>query len=391
MSDERGTATVLSAVLREQVRDVSSPAPGLVERARTAARRRRRRQAVALGATAAVVAAALVAPAALGSGDDRRAVPLPSGPDGHRVTLSLAGADVTTVDATALPAGPDPVTAYMSSAILHRTDGASLQLPDGSLGAVEMPDGGALLTGGTTGSPTLSRIGVDGHLQQPVFSAAAPVVDPAGQVAYVDLEQHLVVRLGPGGDGSAVELPFPDVGVRLVGFLGDDVVVDTPSGSSRVVRRDGTWAPVPGLPLATATDARSRTIGLRSRDGGCLELRRESRLLWRTCGNVGLFTSIVAISSDGHHVLLRRARIDNPGAPEYAVAVAETGRVLRLFTAGGGTLGLGQATFERDAVLVSAYHDADARIVRCDFDGGCEVTAGRPASSPTPFTPVWFP
>jgi hypothetical protein len=99
----------------------------------------------------------------------------------------------------------------------------------------------------------------------------------------------------------------------------------------------------------------------------------------------------VAISPDGHRVLLRRDKLGNPGASEYAVAVAETGQVLRLFAAGGSTLGLGQATFEGRHLLVVAYHDADSRIVRCDEYGACEVAAGDAGAGPTPFTPVWFP
>jgi hypothetical protein len=381
---------VLADVLREQVRDVPLPAPGLVDRARHAARRRRRRQVVALGATAAVVLAALVAPAALGGGDDSRATPLPAGPSGRLVDLDPSGGDVTAIDATALGSGPDPATAWTASGILHRTDGRSLQLPDGAVGAVELPDGGAAVTGGTSVRPTVSLVDVEGHAQ-PLFAATAPVVHPDGQVAYIDLERHLVVRDEPGGTDAAVAVPFPDGGLSLVGFLGDDLVVDTPSGSARVVRRDGTWAPIPGLPLATATDPRSRTVALRSRDGGCLELRRGPALLWRTCSNVGRFTSIVAISSDGHHVLLRRDMSGNPGTSEYAVAVAGTGRVLRLFSADGDTLGLGQAAFERDGVLISAYHDGVSRIVRCDLDGVCEVATGDAGASPSPFTPVWFP
>ncbi len=380
---------ILAGVLRERVRDVPPPAAGLADRARRASRRRRRRQVLGLGATAVVAAVALAVPTVVGDGA-RSAEPLPAGPGGRLVDLDPSGSDVTAIDATALRQGPDPATAWIGSGILHRTDGRSLQLPARAAGAVELPDGGAVVIGGLSARPTISLVDVEGHAEAP-FAATAPVVDPAGQVAYIDLDRHLVVRHDPDGTDGAVAVPFPDSGVSLVGFLGDDLVVDTPSGSARVVRRDGTWAPLPGLPLATATDARSRTVALRSRDGGCLELRRESALVWRTCGNAGRFTSIVAISSDGHRVLVRREKSGNPGTSEYAVAVAETGRVLRLFSAGGHTLGLGQSVFERDAVLVSAYHDADATIVRCTEGGACEDTAGRLGSSPTPFTPVWFP
>jgi hypothetical protein len=380
---------VLAEVLREQVRDVAPPAVGLADRARTTARRHRRRQAVsALGAAVAVVLAVVLLPAALGSGSHRRAEPLPAGP--REVTLSVDDVPTTRIDATALSTGPDPATAYIGSRILHRTDGRSLQLPRGALGAVETPDGGALVTGGTAAAPTVTVVDVNGH-SGPTVPASRPVVAPDGQVAYVDVEQRRVVRLEPGRPGDAVAAPLPVDGLQLVGFLGDDLVVDTPSGSARVVRRDGSWVPVPGLPLATATDPLSGTLALRSRNGSCLELRRGAALLWRTCANAGRFTSIVAISSDGHRVLLRRDRSGHPGTSEYAVAVTETGLVLRLFAATGATLGLGQAAFEGDDVLFSAYHDADARIVRCTVQGRCEATAGRPGASPTPFMPVWFP
>ncbi len=381
---------ILAGVLREQVRDVPPLPAGLADRARHAARRRRRHQVVGLGATVVVAAAALALPTVLGGGVNQRAGPLPAAPAGPRVDLDVSRAEVTTIDATGLRRGPDPATAWTASGILRRTDGRSLQLPDGALGAVELPDGGALVTAGTTVRPTLSFVDRDGHAQPP-FAAAAPVVDPTGQVAYLDLDKHLVVRQKADGTGSAVTVPFPDDGVTLVGFLGDDLVADLPFRGARLIRRDGTSAALRGLAVATATDAPSGTVALRSRDGACLELRRDDALLWRSCRNAGRFASIVDISPDGHRVLLRRDKSGHPGTSQYAVAVAETGRVVRLFSAAGRTLGLGQAVFERGSLLVAAYHDEVARIVRCDQDGACQVTAGDTSGSASPFTPVWFP
>jgi len=384
MRDDLGTAAVLSAVLRERVEGVAAPAPGLAAAARRQARSRRRHQGV--GAVGLLAAVLLLAGYLAPDGSRQTAPPVtPTGP-----TLGVPAGATVTIDADGLLPGAGPAVAWSSPRSLHRTDGRDVRLPDSALGAVELPDGGALVTGGTSVRPTVAVVDVDGHAQAP-FSATAPVVDPAGQVAYVDLEQHLVARQEPDGGGSAVAMPFPTGGVRLVGFLGDDIVADPLFGAARVVRRDGTSGRLPGLAVATATDPRSRTVASRSEDGRCLELRRAGDLLWRSCRNAGRFTSIVAISSDGHRVLLRRDKSGHPGTSEYAVAVAGTGRVLRLFTAGGGTLGLGQATFEGRSILVSAYHDADSRIVRCHLDGACEVAAGGAGASPTPFTPVWFP
>lgn len=383
MRDEPVTATVLSAVLRERVDGVAAPAPGLAAAARRQARSRRRHQG--LGAAGALLAVLLLAGHLATDAGRQTAPPVtPTGP-----TLRVPAGATVAIDIGSLPPGADPAVAWWSVRALHRTDGRDVRVPDSTLGAVELPDGGALVTGGTSARPTLSLVDADGHVQRP-FGATEPVVDAAGQVAYIDLEQHLVVRHEPGGTGAAVELPFPG-GATPVGFLGDDVVADPRSGAARIIRRDGTSARLRGLAVATATDPRSRTVGSRSEDGRCLELRRAGALQWRSCRNAGGFTSIVAISPDGHRVLLRRDRNGSPGTSEYAVAVARTGRVLRLFTAGGSTLGLGQATFEGSRLLMAAHHDSVARIVRCDVDGACRVATGDVGTGPTPFTPVWFP
>jgi hypothetical protein len=386
MRDDRGTAAVLSAVLRERVDGVAAPAPGLAAAARRQARSRRRHQGV--GAVGLLTAVLLLAGYVAAAPDTSQQTAPPAEQTGP--TLRVPAGSTVEIDFKTLPTGVDPAVAWWSHRVLHRTDGRDLQVADSALGAVELPDGGALVTSGTTARPSLSIVDIDGHAQPP-FAATAPVIDPGGQVAYVDLEKHLVVRHEPDGTGSSVAVPFPDGGVRLVGFLGDDIVADPLFGPARIIRRDGSSERLRGLAVATATDARSGTVALRSRDGRCLEVRRGEGRLWLSCANAGRFTSIVAISPDGHRVLLRRDKSGHPGTSEYAVAVAETGRVLRLFSAAGDTLGLGQATFEHHNLLVSAYHDADSRIVRCDLDAVCQVSTGSVGASPTTFTPVWFP
>ncbi len=382
---------VLADVLREQVRDVPLPAPGLVDRARRQARARRRQQVAAVAASALVLVAVLLAPSRLPGSEHRSVERVPAAGVGPAVSLAVPDSAVSVVDvATANSAGGPASVAWFSWRALHRSDGRVVRLPDGALGAVETPDGGALVTGGTVTEPTLTLVSADGSIQGSL-GASRPVAGRDGQVAYVDLDRQEVVRIAADGWAATAPVAAPRRGLRLVGFLGTSVVTDTTEGAPRLIHRDGTSEPLRGLAEATASDGPSGTVASRSANGRCLELRRADRPLWHSCTNQGGFSSIVAISPDGHRVLLRRDKLGNPGASEYAVAVAETGQVLRLFAAGGSTLGLGQATFEGRHLLVVAYHDADSRIVRCDEYGACEVAAGDAGAGPTPFTPVWFP
>jgi hypothetical protein len=385
--------TLVRRTLAQRAEQVPVPAAGLAARARGRARARRRNQALGTLAAAAVATAAVLASAALPGTDHRAAVPAHR--DGSTVSLAVPDGVTTDIDPDRLGVGAAPGIAWWSWRSLHRSDGHAVRLPDGATGAVERPGGGALVTGGTAADPTLTAVDAAGRSQQPI-RATNPVVAPDGQVAYLDLDRHLVVRDRPGGaTGSAVQLPVPDVGAVLVGFLGDGVVVNTPGGSARVVKDGGAAEPVRGQAVATATDARSGTIGSRSEDRRCLELRREDMLLWRSCDSANRFASIVDISPDGHRVLLRRDRLGGAGTSEYAVVSAESGRVLRVFGAAGNDVGLGQAVFERaDAVLVAAYTGTAVQIVRCHLTGACELAAGGHGGlevGPTPFRPAWMP
>jgi hypothetical protein len=382
-------------MLTERAERVAPPAVGLAGRARDRARVRRRNQGLGVLAVTVAAAAAVVTATAVpgtheraGEGND-----IPAHPDRNVVTLAVPEGVTTSIDPDLLAAGRPPEISWWSWRSLHRTDGRVVRLPDGAAGAVEAPDGGALVTGGTIADPTLAVVDAVGRASPP-FRATDPVVGPDGQVAYVDLERHLVVRDRPGGSGGAVTVPFPDDGVVLVGFLGDGVVANSPTGSARVIKADGATEPVRGQVFATATDAGSGTIGSRSEDRRCLELRRNDGLLWRSCDNPSRFDSIVDISPDGLRVLVRRDRLGGAGTSEYAVVGAGTGRVQRAFGASGTGLGLGQAVFERDdTVLLAAYHGGTVRIVRCHLTGACEVAGeqGGTQLSPTPFRPAWVP
>ena len=226
------------------------------------------------------------------------------------------------------------------------------RLPDSALGAVELPDGGALVTSGTTVRPS--------HVDRRHRRSRAASVRR-------DSARHRPRR--SGRVRRPREASRRPARARRDRKFGGGAVPRWRGQARGVPRRRHRGRPAPGagpghpagrhVPNGCAgwrwrppPIRRSGTVGLRSPDGRCLEVRRADALLWRSCANAGRFTSIVAISTDGHRVLLRRDKSGNPGTSEYAVAVAETGRVLRLFTAGGGTLGLGQATFENAGVLV---------------------------------------
>jgi hypothetical protein len=387
---------ILSGVLREAVRDVRPPGTGLADRARRSARRRRRHQVGAVAASGLALLALLYAPGLLPGPQQRAAERLPAAGVGPEVDLAVPVTAMSPVDmATGARAAGQPSVAWFSWRALHRSDGRVVQLPDGALGAVETPDGGALVTGGTVTDPTLTLVSADGRTLG-TLSATPPVVGQDGQVAYVDLDSDRIVRIGADGWAATAPVSVPPGALRLVGFLGDAVVADTDNAPPWLIHRGGTTEPLQGLADATASDGPSGTVASRSADGRCLELRRDGRPLWHSCGNRGRFSSIVAISPNAHHVLLRRGASANPGVSEYAVVDSESGRVTRLLAAAGRSLGLGQAMFDTDhSVLVVAYRDAATRIVRCSLDGHCAMTQGPGgpdgrALGIKPFSPVWL-
>ena len=390
----RDPITLLTRTLADRADAVAAPPAGLADAAARQARARRRHQVVGATVGAVAVAAGVLATTVLPVSGDR-AEDQPAGPT---APLTVPDDAVTRVAPDGMPRGVDPGVAWTAGAILHRSDGRSLGLPLGPVSAAEAPGGGGVIGATTTSDAALRLVDVDGHASAPM-DISWPVGGVDGRYAYLDRADGslVTVPLG-GGAGSSAAVPIDIGGATLVGWLGDDLVANLPGRNARVLTTDGGVHALGGLPQATATDGRS-TVASRSVDGSCLQVRRAGALLWRSCDNPEGFTSVVALSPDSHHALLRRPT--SRGGGEYAVVDTETGEVVRLFAARADAdvprTGLGQAVFETDDhVLLSVFVGPGESVVRCSLAGACEVAVSHGdlpdgAAGPQPFDPAWVP
>ncbi len=385
----RDLVTQVSRALADRAGGVPAPRPGLADAARRQARARRRKQGVGAVLGAAVVATAVLAPIAL-PGREHRVEQLAARPG----PLAVPDGVRTEVTPDTLTQGAAPGVAWTADAVLHRIDGRELGLPLGPVGTAGTPDGGAFIADSRTSDARLRRVEADGQAR-PAQNVSWPVVGERGQLGFLDRDRGFLVTEVPGGTRREVEVPFDVGGAALVGWLGDGTVVaNVPGARARAIGTNGTVNRLRGLAQATATDRRSM-VASRSTDGSCLQVRRDQALLWSSCDDAGR-NSVVAFSPDSHKVLVRRSTSGRGG--DYAVVDADTGNVVRLFSAGGpSTERLGQAVFETDdTVLIAVSVGPGESIVRCSLAGACELAvahadmADGPAG-PQPFDPAWVP
>jgi hypothetical protein len=333
---------------------------------RSAGRRRwqtRRRVGAVLAVAAALVvgipAAILLRPA--GDGVSPAPAPSPTAPTTSS-SSSPEGLD-------GIARGKDPQVAYLHGREVHQPDGTTARLPYGSsfVAGFTAYHGGWLLLDDLGGLRQYDNTGAL-VLRSQTGEAALAVSADQMRTAFV-YGGHLRVGIATGMGQGESDLPVGN-NARLVGFLGDSVVLNGYPDSPHVVDPGtGHTARVPGLEIAWCTAAGGDLVGgtVDSDGRGRVVSTSSARTLW-----TGDWVPD-AFSPDGSRVLaVPVSSLNEPD--EVAVLDARTGTVLARFSLAARDLAAaGRPVWEPsgDAVLfdVRETQGAQQAVLRLAVDG----------------------
>jgi hypothetical protein len=344
--------------------------------------RSRRTAVVVLAAAAAVVvgvpAAILLRPA----GDQASPAPSPS------PTATTPSSSPWPEGLDGIARGKDPQVAYLQGRVVHQPDGSTARLPDGSsfvarftpyhggwlllddIGGLRQYDNtGALVLRSTTGEASLA---VSGDQMRTAFLFGG----------------HLHVGIATGMGQGESDLPV-GTNARLVGFLGDSVVLNAFPDSPHVVDT-GTRRTtlVPGLQMAWCAAASGDLVGgtIHGDKQGRVVSMSGARTLW-----TGDWVP-VTFSPDGKHVLA--VPVSSLNEPQnLAILDSRTGKVVSQFALAGRDLAAASAAVwepDGDAVLFDARETQGAvqAVLRLGVDG--TVTLATDPAPSNDENPAWI-
>jgi hypothetical protein len=344
--------------------------------------RSRRRALVVLAAAAAVAvgipAAILLRPA----GDEVSPTPSPS-----PSPTATSSASPWPEGLDGITRGKDPQVAYLHGHQVHQPDGTTTRLPDGSsfVAAFTPYHGGWLLLDDVGGLREYDNAGAL-VLRSTTGEAALAVSGDQMRTAFV-YGGHLHVGIATGMGQGETDLPVGSA--RLVGFLGDSVVLNGYPDSPHVVDpATGRSTLVRGLESVWATAAGGDLVG------GTIAGDQHGRVVSASSGKT-LWTGDwvpEAFSPDGSHVVA--VPVSSLNEPDtVAILDARSGAVVSQLHLAGRELAQNEkAVWEPDgnAVLLGVRETQGAQqaVLRLDLRG--TVTLATDPALSNDETPAWI-
>lgn len=354
-----------------------------------AAQKRRTLWRTAGGLAAAAVVLVGVPTALYLSSGSPAPSPAPSPSFSPSVSPSPTATTSPTISGLAsIPRGRDPRVTYLHEGVVHLSGGGRTRLPAGATNVVGFTPyhGGWLVLDAVDGLRQFDSTGtlvLDSRTGETGLAVSGDQLRTAFLVG-----GHLRVGIATGMGDAESDLPVGS-DARLVGFLGDSVVLNAYPDSPHVVDPGtGRATLVPGLEIAWGASASGDLVG------GTIDSDRQGRVVSMNSARP-LWTGDwvpKAFSPDGSHVVaIPVSSINNPD--DVAILDARTGKVVSQFSlATRDLVEAGPPVWEPggDAVLfgVRETQGAQQAVLRLDLTGKVAL-----ATDPAPSngdTPAWI-
>jgi hypothetical protein len=333
--EQSGAEDLLRRALRGKAAEATSDLT-FAEIRDGAARQRRRARRRRIGYLAAAAVVAVSAPAGVITLAHRDAsTPTPPTTTPSQTPSGTPSPTATSLDA--IPRGADPKVTYLSDGVVHFTDGGTARLPAAADDVTRFTTyhGGWLVVDSVGGLTQYDNTGAVVRRSHTGDSALAVSPDQLSTAFQVD--QQILVGISTGmGDG---ENPLPvSTDSHLVGFLGDKVLVRTPTGL-QTVDDAGKESAVPGPSVdvpTTSGDLLGGFVGTVENNDlqGAVVDTSNGKVLWRNAWRPLRFTS------DGRYVAAAPAG-DNGDPSAMAILDARTGDVVARTPELGAGISLG--------------------------------------------------
>jgi hypothetical protein len=375
-------------LLRETLRaKAASASVGLTldDVRRDASRRRSRSRRTTVAVLAAAAAIAVGIPAAIllrPAGDEVSPAPSPS------PTAATTSSSPWPEGLEGIDRGRDLQVTYLRGRVVHQPDGSTSRLPAGAtdVAAFTAYHGGWIVLDSVGGLAQYDNAGTV-VLRSRTGEAGLAVSGDQMRTAFL-FGGHVHVGIATGMGEGETDLPVGG-NARLVGFLGDSVVLNANPDSPHVVD-PGTRRTtlVPGLESAWCTEASGDLVG------GTIGGDQRGRVVSMSTGRTQWTGDWVpeAFSPDGSHVLA--VPVSSMNDPDtVAILDSRTGRVVSQFSLAARDLAqAGRVVWEPagDAVVfdVRETQATEQAVLRLELDG--TVTLATDPTLSNDDTPAWI-